>query len=332
MKEIQAIVRHLTSGTGGGVLVTLTSVQGSSYRRPGARMLVDPDGRRIGSVSGGCLEEDLVLHAAGVSRSGVAQVVTYDTSAENDLVWGVGLGCHGVVKILLEPVPPGPEWARRLQANMDGGLPTLLETVWESDAEPLGTRLASGAGVLPRHSTPGVFLDRVEPPSELAIFGAGDDAQPVCRIALELGWRVCVADPRPAMATAARFAGAHRTLAGPAEGLVDQIAPRDGSLAIVMTHHYRHDVPILRGLLARDLGFLGLLGPKKRSERILGDLASGGLSITPAMRSRLHAPVGLDIGADAPEEVALSIIAEMKAALTGRDARPLRERLRPIHG
>ena len=99
-----------------------------------------------------------------------------------------------------------------------------------------------------------------------------------------------------------------------------------------LTHHYRHDVPVLRGLLPLRLGYLGLLGPKKRSERILEDLARDGLAVTQAMRTRLHAPVGLDLGADAPEEVALSIIAEMKAELSGRDARPLRERLRPIHG
>ena len=332
MKELQAIVGHLASADGAGVLVTLTSVQGSSYRRPGARMFIGAKGGRIGSVSGGCLEEDLILRSADVARSGRAQVVTYDTSAENDLVWGVGLGCHGVVKILMEPVGPNPDWALKLAANVGTGRATLLETVWESEIEPLGTRLASHAGDGTAHPRPGVFIDRVEPPPQLAIFGAGDDAQPVARIAIEIGWSVDIADPRPAMAVAGRFPGAHRVISGPADELVGRISPREGSLALVMTHHYRHDVPVLRGLLPLRLGYLGLLGPKKRSERILEDLARDGLAVTQAMRTRLHAPVGLDLGADAPEEVALSIIAEMKAELSGRDARPLRERLSPIHG
>ena len=117
----------------------------------------------------------------------------------------------------------------------------------------------------------------------------------------------------------------------PASELVTRTAPDPATLAVVMTHHNVHDVPLLRDLLPRPLAYLGLLGPKKRAEQILSDLASAGLSVTPAIRTRLHAPVGLDLGADSPEQVALSILAEMQATLTRRDARPLRERTRPIH-
>jgi xanthine/CO dehydrogenase XdhC/CoxF family maturation factor len=328
MRELKDIVAHLRTATGPSVLVTLTSVQGSSYRRPGARMLVTESGARIGSISGGCLEEDLVAHARSVAAARRAEVVTYDTSAENDLVWGVGLGCHGVVKILLEPLPARPPWADALSRNLLEGRPTLLEAVWDARSGVLGTRLADGQRGDPG---PGVFLDRVDPPPSLAIFGAGDDARPLARIALELGWKVTVADPRPALATAARFPGTFALVLGPAGELVARAAPPAGTLAVVMTHHYRHDLPLLRDLLPRPLAFLGLLGPKRRSERILSDLERDGLGITEAMRARLHAPVGLDLGADAPEEVALSIVAEMKASLSGRDARPLRERQLPIH-
>ena len=141
-----------------------------------------------------------------------------------------------------------------------------------------------------------------------------------------------VADPRAAAATGARFPEADALVVGPADQLVARVSPDAHTLAVVMTHHYVHDVPILRDLLVRPLAYLGLLGPRKRAEKILSDLAAGGLEVTPAMRARLHAPVGLDLGADAPEQVALAIMAEMLAGLHGRDARPLRQRSRPIHG
>jgi xanthine/CO dehydrogenase XdhC/CoxF family maturation factor len=150
-------------------------------------------------------------------------------------------------------------------------------------------------------------------------------------LAKELGWHVTIADPRAAFATKERFPSAEALVVSPADLLVNRVAPGGDVLAVVMTHHYVHDVPILRDLLARPLAYLGLLGPRKRAEKILNDLGASGLEISPEQRARLHAPVGLDIGADAPEQVALSIIAEMQAALSGRNARPLRERTRPIH-
>ena len=331
MKELQSIIRHLCATASPSVLATLTSVQGSSYRRPGARMLVTDAGGRIGSISGGCLEEDVVEHARQVAANNRPEVITYDTSAENDLVWGVGLGCHGVVKILLEPVQARPSWAQAVSKNLLAGEETQLEAIWDSNTRRLGTRLVEDPNGENASAKPGVFVDRIAPPPTLTVFGAGDDAQPLARIAQELGWRVTVADVRPAMATATRFPGCFALVLGPAEDLVGRSFPPPGSLAVVMTHHYRHDVPLLRSLLPLPLAFLGLLGPKRRSEKILADLAEGGLAITASMRSRFHAPVGLDLGADAPEEVALSIIAEMQATLSGRDARPLKDRQRPIH-
>ena len=134
-----------------------------------------------------------------------------------------------------------------------------------------------------------------------------------------------------AFATAARFPAANALVVSRADELVARVAPHPDGLVVVMTHHYVHDVPILRDLLARPLAYLGLLGPKKRAEKILTDLEKSGVAVSAAQRTQLHAPVGLDLGADSPEQVALSILAEMQAALGGRDARPLRERTRPIH-
>jgi len=331
MKDLQAIVGHLNLSANGGVLATLVKVDGSSYRRPGARMLIADGGVRIGSIGGGCLEEDLLERARRVSETGRAELAVYDTTAENDMLWGVGLGCHGVVRILLEPLPARPAWAAALADNFEAGRATDLVVVWEDPAGPPGTKLGDAKGAGRAKLPAGIFREKVEPPTSLAIFGAGDDAQPLARLARGLGWRVTVADPRPAMPTGDRFPGAAALVAGPADALVARVAPAPGSLAVVMTHHYLHDRPLLRQLLPLPLSYLGLLGPRGRAERILADIAREGLAVTPAMRSRLRAPVGLDLGADGPDEVALSIIAEMKAVLAGRNGRPLRNRRLPIH-
>jgi xanthine/CO dehydrogenase XdhC/CoxF family maturation factor len=333
VKELQAIVQHLTAPEAKpGVLATLVSVEGSSYRRPGARLFVTADGRRIGSISGGCLEEDVLVRAQAVAASGRPELVVYDTSSENDLVWGVGLGCHGVVQVLLEKLPAQPEWVKTLSANLAARRATEVEVIWRDAGAKaaLGTRLVS-----PSTSTPmdaGVFRQTLEPPVALVIFGAGDDAQPLAGFARQLGWHVTVADPRPVYATAARFPEADALVVGPAEELVSRIDPGPAALAVVMTHHYVHDVPLLRALLARPLAYLGLLGPKKRADKIAGDLTAEGFTLTPEMRARLHAPVGLDLGAETSGEVALAIMAEMQAALGRRDGRPLRERTGSIHG
>lgn len=330
MKELPAIVDALLARDArSGALATLVSVEGSSYRRPGARLLVRSDGSRIGSISGGCLEEDVIARSAKVLATGEPDAVVYDTTSENDLVWGVGLGCHGVVRVLLEKVSPQPPWAAALAANFNQRRTTALAVAHGGEnRRQWGTRLAA-PGDCPDPEA--LFVDMVAPPSSLVIFGAGDDAQPLARLAKELGWQVTIADPRAGFATAERFQTADTFVVSPADSLVGRVDPKSDALAVVMTHHYVHDVPILHDLLVRPLAYLGLLGPKKRAEKILNDLATAGLNVTPEQRARLHAPVGLDLGADAPEQVALSIIAEIQASLTGRNARPLRERTRPIH-
>jgi xanthine/CO dehydrogenase XdhC/CoxF family maturation factor len=176
-----------------------------------------------------------------------------------------------------------------------------------------------------------MLVETIGAPTALYVFGAGDDALPLVRLAKELGWHVTVADPRPAFATAARFPAADAVVVGPAAELPTRLPLDRESIAVVMTHHYVHDVPLLRALLPRSLRYLGLLGPKKRAERILADLAKQGVAIAPEQLERLHAPVGLDLGADGPEEVALAIVAEIQSVLGGRSATPLRERTRPIH-
>lgn len=331
MKELAEILRRLTAPPAtGGVLATLVAVAGSSYRRAGARLLVTPDGERVGSISGGCLEEDVVARAAAVAASGRPEVVTYDTTAENDLIWGVGLGCHGVVQVLLERVAASPDWAIAAADALGRRQPIALAVIWGGGApETWGTNLGS---TLPAdRAETGVLRQNLTPPLALTVYGAGDDARPLVRLAKELGWHVTVADPRPAHLTADRFPSADRRVIAPAGELVRHAKPEPGSAAVVMTHHYVHDVPVLRALFGRPTAYVGLLGPKQRAERILADLARDGVVPPAPMLTRFHAPVGLDLGAETPEEVALSIVAEIQAVLAGRDARPLRLRSKPIH-
>lgn len=331
MNELTDILRQILSSSGAdGVLATLVSVTGSSYRRAGARLFVSAEGQRTGSISGGCLEEDVVARARTVGATGRPELVTYDTTAENDLVWGVGLGCHGIVQVMLEKVPAQPSWAVILAHALESRKTTRLATVWKhQDAGLLGTRLESDLPALLDGGA--VFLQAIEPPPAFIIFGAGDDAQPLTRLARELGWHVTVADPRPAFATNARFPLANRMVTGPATELVDRAEVARGTIAVVMTHHYVHDVPVLRALFKAEPAYIGLLGPRSRAQRILADLARDGVIPSAELLARFHAPVGLDLGADGPHEVALSIVAEIQAALSGRDARSLRLRTRPIH-
>lgn len=341
MTELASLLSHLTDPQRGpAVLATLVAVAGSSYRRPGARLIVTATGHRLGSISGGCLEEDVILRARTVATSGQPELVTYDTSSENDLVWGVGLGCHGIVHVLLEPIPsPAPAWVDTLTAQLAARRPTPLAVTWRSTdpQQPLGTQLAptepSSAQPLTSRTAPtsAVFLETITPAPSLIIFGAGDDAQPLAQLAHTLSWHVTIADPRATFATAARFPSADRLIVAPAHELVARVGPESDAFTVVMTHHYVHDVPILRDLLSCDFPYIGLLGPKKRAARILADLARDGFVPTPARLARFHAPIGLDLGADAPADVALSILAEIRAQRCGRDARPLRDRARPIH-
>ncbi len=356
-------IRRNTPGAG---LATVCAVDGSSYRRPGARLVLTPEGHRKGSISGGCLEEDLALRLQAVMRSNASVTLVYDTTQENELIWGVGLGCNGRVTLLLESTTAIPESLAFAEAAAQRRSDCVLVTIYEAEestllgtglamsrdgrqwAGPWPERLLSAADAAARDAlmnsrstwlrldqlpgAPRIFVEFIEPPPRLVIFGAGDDAQPLASLASSLGWIVTVVDPRTAYATSARFPSADEVFPlRPEEGL-DRVAFDARTCAVVMTHHYVHDLPFLRLLLNQDLRYLGLLGPRKRAERMLGELRDEGVVPSGDMLDRLHAPVGLDLGGDTPETVALSMLAEMQSVLEKRDGRPLRERQRPIHG
>ena len=368
MKELREILDAYAALRRQGrpaALATVVAVSGSSYRRPGARMLLTADGWAAGGVSGGCLESDVAQRARVVLESGRADIVTYDTTEDGDIVFGVGLGCRGVIQILIEPLAGNrPDFAflaaltQGREAGVcatvfrsEGGAPARLgERFLQSETGSAydgmtdtdltarvrldaGDALASGRSCAREYKlsegSVSVFLEALAPPQALVIFGAGHDALPLVRLAKEIGWHVTIADARPADATAERFPQADTVLVCPPEAAAMQI-PLDARTAVVlMTHNYLHDRALLEQWLSSPVRYLGVLGPKRRTERLLADLPPG--LVTDAALARLHSPVGLDIGADTPELIALAIIAGIQAVAAGRPGGFLRDRVGPIY-
>ena len=360
MREVRDILgafQMLRKSGREGVLASAVHTEGSTYRRAGARMLVLPDDRVIGLISGGCLEGDLLEHARSVRESGEPRIVHYDMRPEEDIVWGLGLGCAGVVEVLLE----------RVDAEASGPLDLLAECFRErrpgvlatalARKAPLATRWAlhpdgrfsgpaagaceiegaarraveQGRGGLMVGELGKILIEVVRPAPRLLVFGAGPDAVPVVRIASELGWEVVVVDWRPAYARQESFREASAVVLCETERVGECVDVDGTSAALVMTHHYLRDRSLLRFLLPSAARFIGILGPRKRTESLLEDLAEEGLSVTREQLERLHGPAGLDIGAESPEQIALALVAEIQAVLAGRRGGWLCEREGPIH-
>jgi xanthine dehydrogenase accessory factor len=342
-------------------LCTVVRVTGSHYRKPGAKMLVAESGAAEGSVSGGCLESDLRIHAAEVLRTNLPKLVRYDTNSDGDVIVGTQTGCGGIVDILIEPTATtsAEKYLAILKQSLHRRDTAVIGTVYQTSGSTCVRRcdrffaLADGtidkgpcdsslikaiAGNLTavfsaRKSADyvhvaldgqaSVLLEYVAPPVSIVFFGAGDDAIPVHKLASELGWHVTVVDSRTACITPARFGGATLRAAEP-HTYAATISADAFDAAVIMTHNYERDLELLRQLLPRQLRYIGLLGSRRRTERLLHDIAISKPCIAKESLERLYAPVGLDIGADGPHEIAIAVIAEIIAALSGRSGQPLR--------
>jgi xanthine/CO dehydrogenase XdhC/CoxF family maturation factor len=323
------------------VLASIVATEGSTYRKAGARMLITRGGEIRGLLSGGCLEHDLLELSRRVLDEGEARLVSYDTRGPQDEVFGFGAGCEGVMHILLQRVGPEEGWQPLdwLAARVERDEPGVLATVMESrDATlPVGASFWAGGCTLverepPRiaslreaaapparpsvHMLPDgrVFVAPVSPPPKLILLGAGPDAEPLAELALKLGFRVTLADHRPAYADAARFPGATAVLRVDADRIAEAVDLRGFDAAVVMSHYLPADAAYLRALARSGPSYVGLLGPSARRERLLGDIGKQAAS---GLLGRLRSPVGLDIGARSPEVIALAIMAEIHAALAG---------------
>ncbi len=320
-----------------GALATVVATAGSTYRKPGARMLIRADGSSLGLLSGGCLEADLQLHAQEVIEHARTRPVEYDMRGPDDVLFGIGAGCEGAMRVLIEPARAGGMAAEALEAAgrvLRTGEPTCLIAVHDATDLPLGTFSLSTAPPLlqeaarqalaeqaSREIDSGSGTGRVRafaqflaPPPHVLVCGAGPDARPVVSAARAMGWRVTVVDHRPAFADARQFPGAE-VVQVEARALLDAVDVGRCQAAVVMSHHLASDVEYLRALArAGQPDYVGLLGPAARRRRISEELGPLALEL----RSRLRGPVGIDIGAVIPEAIALAIVSEVHAWLAGR--------------
>ncbi len=345
-------------------LATVVAVRGSTYRRPGARLLVPEDGEVIGNVSGGCLENDVADVARIVMREGVARIVSFDLTADDDEVWGWGLGCNGALELFVEPADKAAEVAGALRVALEEERPIALVTVLESTAPGIeqGDRLivrpdgtterTFGDGAVDAGASEAaleclarerseirtladgvrVFVEVLEPPLRLVICGAGHDAGPVVRAAAGLGWSPVVVDDREVFLDHDRFPEAVAFVHVQRPDEVAKAAPIDErTFVVVMTHRFLNDKDYLRSLLGTPARMIAMLGPAARTQRILTELRNEGVEISDADVDRIHAPAGLDLGAEGAEEIAAAIVGEVIAVKRGRDGGFLRDRRTPIH-
>lgn len=331
--ETRQVLDRLAEWQAAGIpcaLATVIRVRGSAYRHEGAKMVVAADGRHEGNVSGGCLEADVREVALRVIRTGVAETREYCGSADEIQAWDLGVGCEGVVELYIEPVRDARDAERAMLAT--------------ERAHVVTTNIATGARECRPMDGPGVhdlaalgddgstlrgdhFIESLSPPPRLLVVSAGDDAVHLARLASSVGFRVVVADRRPGLLTRERFPAPIHLVEADAASLTERVALDRESFAVVMTHNFADDTDYLRAMLRSPARYLGVLGPRQRTARILDILRAEG----PLDEARIFGPVGLDIGTDGAEQVALSVVAEMLAVRSGRRPRSLRERRAPIH-
>lgn len=334
-------------------MATVIHVEGSAYRHPGARMLITPEGQSWGMISGGCLEHDILQQARACLQTGRSRIVRYDSTSDDDVIFGTGLGCNGVIDILLEPVTDAfragfIETVERCdRTRQRAAIATVIEGIIPNHPEchaflsPDGWKgyelpeYQEGAAKPAIHSfelsggPARIFVQPLIPRVQLVLFGGWLDVLPVVRIAREVAFQVIVVDSRQRGTSLRFFREADTVLLCPPEEALSRITLDDRTVVVLMNHHFESDREALRELVGSDIPFIGMLGPKRRQQRILDDLRNEGEILTDDFVGRLHGPVGLDLGASGPEEIALSIMAEILAVVNQRSAKPIRERIAP---
>lgn len=343
------------------VLATIVDTEGSTYRKPGARMLLTPGGGQTGVLGGGCFEADLAVHADAALAAEEARLVEYDMRGDDDLIWGLGLGCNGLVRILLQPLTgaSGYEPFASLMAAAERPDEAVLATVlggpavtgaslaidddgardlglapaeWPEVVTAAAARMDGRSGTAKLATSGGeleVFFDRLRPLTHLLMLGAGPDAEPVARLARQLCWRVTILDHREAWVRPDRFPAGCDVRGVAPETLADSVDLASVSAAVIMSHSFTADEAYLRSIAAAPPPYVGLLGPAARRDALLATLESKQRA---RLADRTRGPVGLNLGGRSPQAIALSLIAEVQAVLSGRDGQPLDDRLRAVAG
>jgi xanthine dehydrogenase accessory factor len=366
VKELKDIITAFDAAHKAGrqtALATVVHVEGSSYRRAGARMLITEDGQLTGAISGGCLEGDALRKARLVMAQNKPMLVTYDTTDDDDAKFGVGLGCNGIIQIMIEPIVAGKEanpidlfklfLSKRepivlitlftmndkqaaqpgtcLLLNKDEQITGTFpdEAIKEALLEDARHVLAHGNSVTKTYLYGDrftCFIELMQPAISLVIFGAGNDAIPLMQIAAALGWIIDIVDGRANYAIPEKFPLANRIIVSKPENILQHIRIDKRTVIILMTHNYNYDACVLKQLLPLGIPYIGVLGPKKRLQRMLEEFADEGLKNPPEQLESVFGPAGLDIGSENADEIALSIIAEMQAVLKKRTGTSLRHK------
>lgn len=372
MKELKSIISAYEKAKAakmGCVLATVVHVEGSSYRRAGARMLVDENGMMTGAISGGCLEGDALRKALHALDRDQNKLITYDTSDEDDAVVGAQLGCNGIIQVLFEPIhfedannpvellkkavesedsavlvslfnlrKSKTQFGTKFFFNRDheidalDGSQDLIQQIKADAREALSHQSSLFMAYSAKDENQNAFISLYTPPPSLVLVGAGNDAQVLAEMAEMLGWDVTVADGRPTHANRDRFSSSCQVVVTQPELILENLTIDEQTVFVLMTHNYNYDLEVLKLLLDKaEIPYIGILGPNKRYRRLLDDLKDEGITLTDAQASKIYAPVGLDLQAETPSEIALSVLSEIQAVLTGAEATHLRERQGSIH-
>lgn len=364
--EVVQRIHERLGGESTDVLATIVDVEGNAYRRPGAKMLLDEAGTGVGAITAGCLEDELLAAATTVRETGRPELVTYDLMEDDEDVWGLGVGCNGIIDVLLEPLN---ETYRPAVEAFDAGEDIAVLTVLSDDLDglqrgdrayyrpgdgrltlPDGTEadewpaeaLSEPAGELAdrgradvvtvdHDGTLEVFIDGLSAPAELVVFGSGHDVGPVTELAELNDFRVTVVGFRGGVDLEERFPAAHRTVTTAPANVGEALDIDERTHAIVMTHNFIDDRIAVEELLDSPAPYVGLMGPRERFEEMLEEFESEGTTFDERDFDSLYTPIGLDLGGGSPYQIAHSIVAEVLAVENGRTPRHLKEREGHIH-
>lgn len=363
MKDFKTIVKEYQKldQTKKAALATVVRVRGSSYRSPGARMLITEDGKWVGSISGGCLEGDALRKARKVMTDQIATTVTYDTTEESNQNLGIGLGCNGVIDVLIEPINSSSQTnpvklfsefintdkplsvatifsekgvAEKLIISEDGHVSSKfsndsLNQIVKVDLEK--TFKTHRSEVKKYDDDVEVFLELIQPTLSVIIFGGGFDARPVSQLAKSLGWDVNVTDECVAHIAPIFFPTADKLSLCDRKFIDRDFKITPYTACVLMSHNYEYDRDVLKKLIQSPAPYIGILGPQKRFDKMRDEFAEEGILLKSEILNRIHSPIGLDIGAEAPDEIAVSIIAEIQSKFSFRSGGFLKYRNGPIH-
>ncbi len=312
-----------------GVLATIILSEGSTYQKEGAKCFLTQDGQLIGLVSGGCVESDIIEYGKQVMNSGKTKRLRYDLRDNGDEIWGLGVGCNGAMEVFLQPYDPikSDKTSVMIEKMFSITRPHIVYTIVASEDPnklgekqliPIDEALEESNSLedklkccllVKSNNSLEIFMDLIEPPPSLVIFGAGPDAIPLVNIVKQIGWFVTVVDHRPGFVTKENFPSADQLMCSPI-GEMPDIGLEETTYTVIMSHHFLQDQMVLQHLLLTNVPYIGLLGPRKRTAQLLESTHIGN-NITPFELNRIFSPVGLDLGAKTPEEIAFSIAAEL---------------------